>query len=145
MIPIVIVGSALDFERYWHSPMEQWKLVFSREVLPKIEKGVRKVGIDEDGSFCPNCYAYGDYTLCDETDHTEYVYVNWEQFRKNSNSWMFRVCKDIDILTYFRIDGNTLRALCEHASVVKAVIMWNQKGIGHELPASFGLTLAKNA
>jgi len=144
MIPIVIVGSALDDERYWNSPMEQWKLTFSREVLVKIEKGVRKVGIDEDGSFCPNCYSYGDYTLCDEEDHAKFVYVDWEQFKKNSNSWMFRVCKDVDILTYFRIDGDTLRALCAHAAVVKNVIMWNQNDSDFELPARFGLFLAKN-
>ena len=140
MIPIVIVGSALDDERYWSSPLEQLKLVFSREVLPKIEKGVRKVGLDDDGSFCANCYYYGvSYAGC--MHHDDFVYINWEQFKKNGNSWIVKVFPTIEVTTYFQVKTDDFGKLIEHHHQVMEVIKWNTFSQVY-LPPVFGIILA---
>jgi len=140
MIPIVIVGSALDDERYWNSPMEQWKLVFSREVLVKIEKGVRKVGLDEDGSFCANCYLYGvSYAGC--MHHDDFVYVDWEQFKKNGNSWIVKVFPTIEVITYFQVKSDEFVKLITHHRQVMELIDWNTHDSDY-LPPGVGIVIA---
>ena len=91
----------LEFEEDWSSPESELKRYFKREVLIHIEKGMRKVGMEE-GRGCPNCYSYGE--ICQF--HKETAEVSWADMVRWQDCWVLVVFRGVDYFDYSRISSD---------------------------------------
>lgn len=66
---------------------ENWKLRFTIDVLPCIEKGYKFVAIF-DGEPCLNCYAYSDginsFCYNDDINTSEYTLMSFDEYHSGS-------------------------------------------------------------
>lgn len=140
MCKVFALGFTLDYERDWSSPVEQWKLTFSRDVLPCIEKGIVDVGFDED-DYCANCYFYRCNSIC---EHDYYEEIDWNKF-DDVPSWILKLAPSIDVMSFRKITGHTMEAHLVNRAKMLEIISWNNNCEITYLHSRFGLSLVKNS
>jgi hypothetical protein len=98
---ILPIGIEVSYtEIIWSCEEETIKRNFQRDVLPLIEKGIRYVGLCEDGQGCANCYSYGD--IC--SFHEETDFVDFENIRGGCTLTM--VMQELNFFEFKKITGD---------------------------------------
>ncbi len=113
----------------------QYKLRFSEDVLPCIDKGYRFVGINQDGFICCNCYSLSE---CDDS-HTSYRWVTYEEFVKENRHMLFDYVKpSLKTFQYIFKDGNYKKesAILFHCRNLRHCLQWGTSLPFHCLPGT---------
>ncbi len=101
--------------------MTDYKLRFSVDVLPRIDKGLKYVGVLMDGSACCDCYSFRECAY----PHNHYKWITYDQFVREDRHILFK---------YFRMPQQTFEWMFKHGDYRRAsYAMFHARNLKHNL------------